>query len=272
MANFGISELLQNIEINFNRKNNIECLLNLINNKNGYTLKLVTGIFMNIDDILGEIGTDISKMKSIYDNNGNPRDVDKVSKIIIDDYLQKYHVHYQFINITGQIIDCHYMEPCIKLYKPSFNYLKIKINEDNYCIINPPRNYVSSYGYYPINMPFEHVSLKINLQLVNDFLYFTKISYSIEGNLNIIMCLAAQFAKDILNKKYFYLHVITHNARILGLSYEVVSYDKLFGEIYPSFGFKLGYEDDVRGFSVNTDKTEMYAEIKDIINNCKRLL
>ncbi len=267
------NELL-NIKNLYDRKQNINELVNLINNINGddfvnnkeipnninnkYELKF-KGTFMEFENICEDILKNMATIKEFYELNIDKKEA---SKKIKKKYLDKYYVEYQFIGNDGKIVYIDYMKPYSDSI-PFIKYLTIKFN-GCVCEIQHPiftdDFFTYRNNFKPISMPHKF-NESIKLGVLNDFLYIDNISSIVRGKgyMNIVMCLAAYFCLNILKKKYFFLHV--------GAFSRDMSDKKLREEIYPSFGF---IQSAIKRLMHNKDAmmtiNEMHANMEDIIN------
>ncbi len=255
-----IIKILTNINTIITRKKNLNDLMalvdaNLVEEENEYKLYHIKGVFMPFDEILSEIDRNISEIKEKYNKASNKMEI---SKSINKDYLEKYYVYYQFKKQGGPIVDCHYMKPEISSFIndcPKINFLKLCLDDGSYIEIY---NGITNAHYLhdqqlPIWINIHQIPDKEYLpdnSDIKDFLYINILTMTTkhQGYMNILMCMAAKFANDILNKKYFYFTVN-------GFAIYATT-DDLTNKIYPSFGFyQKGIRDPI-----------MFANIQHVIN------
>lgn len=243
--NLDISKLLENIELIYNRKNNMDTLIKsgYSEDINEYKLELVKGVYKPYDKIVQEIQENISKIKE------NHKKVTSYGEAI--GQFKQYNVQYKFTKPGMPTVFCEYMRPLVnneRTFAIRFEYLKLKIDKDNYCEI-------TLYGHgQPKNLdPIEALLYEPDIKFPNA-LWIDKITTATKdrgkGYMNILMCLAAKFANDILKADTFLL--------------QPKAFDKtgpdtktLITKVYPSFGFK-----SIQGDILNT----MYASVKDMVN------
>jgi len=237
----------------------------------GYRLELISGTYQPIETIL----TQVRQFTDAEWEKPERKTVD-VRQSFVNNYFSRFYVRYKFVSVKGDDtlppVYCHYMQPIIsdcmvgfslKKGMPMIQTLMLTMSpsenrsvhkKSSYCEIQWPAQSATELHLEPcISSAIFHSppSLTKFGKTIDDYLCISEIVVhpddTKKGYMNILMCLAATFADQVLGRKYFYLDAET-------MSHGQTSTADLQTKVYPSFGFEA-----IRG-----KPNMMYAQIKDI--------
>jgi len=239
----------------------------------GYRLELISGTYQPIETILRNV-----RRFADAEWEKPERKIVDVRQSFINNYFSTFYVRYKFVSMKGKGDDtlppvyCHYMQPIIsdcmtgfslKKGMPMIQTLMLTMSpsenrsvhkKSSYCEIQWPAQSATALHLEPcISSAIFHSppSLTKFGGTIDDYLCISEIvvhpNDTGKGYMNILMCLAATFADQVLGRKYFYLDAET-------MSHGQTSTTDLQTKVYPSFGFE----------AITGHPNMMYVRIKDI--------